>query len=147
MDPFVYMLDREAVSLIVNQVFLSIDSQDYQSMAPCFDREVVFDITSLVGGDAVRVNVTQISNVFDRALKGLDHCHHQISNMTIFVQNDRATTFFYCTETHHKKTMAGSQTRSLTGTYDVHLVKFNGIWKITFFKYNHKFMIGNLDLK
>lgn len=140
MDPFVYMLDREAVGLVINQLFFSLDNKEWITLKECFAKEVVFDISSLVGGEQHRLNADQIAHLWSNSLKEVDALQHQISNMTIFVQNERATSHFYCNEMHHSKSGAKGGTLTLVGTYDIHLVKENSVWKISLFRYHHKFL-------
>lgn len=147
MDPFVYMLDREAVALVVNQLFFSLDNKEWNSLMECFAPEVTYDITSLVGGEAHQLRPEQIAMLWNNSMKDLEHVQHQVTNMTVFVQTDRATSHFYCEETHYRKTASGKNTRELTGSYDIHLSKIKGQWKISLLRYHHKFMTGNLNLK
>ncbi|MFN3343312.1 MAG: nuclear transport factor 2 family protein [Flavobacteriales bacterium] len=147
MDPFVYMLDREAVGLVVNQLFYSLDNREWSSLQECFSPRVEFDITSLIGGEKHHLRPEQIATLWNNSLSEVQHLQHQITNLTVFVQNERATSHFYCSEIHFKQLPSGNNTRSLNGSYDIHLTKESGVWKIHLFRYNHKFISGNAALK
>ena len=64
------------------------------------------------------------------------------------VKGDQATVFCYGIALHHKKTQSGRDTRAFVGSYDLHLGRTaSGAWTIHAFRFNLKFLDGNLELE
>ena len=55
--------------------------------------------------------------------------------------------FCYGVAFHHLPNETGQNTRVFVGSYDFDLVKDQDNWKITKFKYNLKYIDGNLNLE
>jgi hypothetical protein len=55
--------------------------------------------------------------------------------------------FCYGTASHFKKTTSGNYTRSFVGSYNFHFAKTGAGWKIDSFKFNLKYVDGNLNLE
>jgi hypothetical protein len=47
---------------------------------------------------------------------------------------------------HHKKSATKGSTRSFVGSYDLKAVYGNNGWRLKAFKYNLKFVDGNINL-
>ena len=48
------LLAKEEVKQVVNQLFISTDNRDWDTVSRLFAPEVLFDMTSMVGGDPPR---------------------------------------------------------------------------------------------
>ena len=63
------------------------------------------------------------------------------------LQGDRAAAFCYGIAYHYLPNASGRNTRTFVGSYDFELEKDGGAWHIRSFKYNLKFLDGNLNLE
>ena len=53
----------------------------------------------------------------------------------------------YAVATHYKEFAQKGQTREFVGSYDIHLSKSYGDWRIDKIKYNLKYSAGNMSLE
>jgi hypothetical protein len=70
-DQFQTLLEKDAVIDVVNQLFISIDNRDWAKVKACFANEVLFDMTSMTGGEPVTMTAQQIVEGWDGGLKAL----------------------------------------------------------------------------
>lgn len=103
-------------------------------------------MTSLSGGQPSTVNPRQIADQWDAALKPLKAIHHQTGNFLVAIAGDEATVFCYGVAWHYLPNKTERNTRTFVGSYDIHLVK-RGEWKIDRFRFDLKFIDGNLKLE
>ena len=104
-------------------------------------------MTSMGADSAVILSPKEITDMWDDGLKILDAVHHQTGNLIIDINEDRSVAFCYGIASHFKKTSSGNNTRTFIGSYNLHLLKSNDIWKIDSFKFNLKYVDGNLNLE
>ena len=67
-------------------------------------------------------------------------------NYLIEITGDEATVFAYATATHYKESATHGKTREMVGSYNLHVTKNEGGWRIDQFRYNLKYATGNHDL-
>jgi hypothetical protein len=60
---------------------------------------------------------------------------------------DRADAFCYGIASHYLPNASGQYTRFFVGSYDFHLEKDGTAWRIHRFRFNLKYMDGNLELE
>ncbi|HLN57903.1 MAG TPA: hypothetical protein VK416_05040 [Thermoanaerobaculia bacterium] len=63
------------------------------------------------------------------------------------VRGDLATPFCYGIASHYLSHRSGRNTRTFVGSYDFSLVRIEGRWRISAFKFNLKYIDGNKDLE
>ena len=63
------------------------------------------------------------------------------------VNGEEATAFWYGIASHYRKTRSGRNTRQFVGSYDFRLVRHRGEWRISSFRFNLKYLDGNLELE
>ena len=131
----------------MDSLFISTDNRDWRAVKDIFADKVHFDMTSLAGGDPVTLTSQEIVDAWDKGLKALKAVHHQIGNYRIMIENNEAQVFCYGIAFHYLPNKTKRNTRTFVGSYDFHLVKNEGQWKIDRFKFNLKFIEGNLDLE
>jgi SnoaL-like domain len=85
--------------------------------------------------------------MWDQGLKAVKAIHHQAGNYQVTIKGNEADLFCYGIAYHYLPTPTNQNTRVFVGSYDYHLVKGDGGWKIDRFKYNLKFIDGNKDLE
>jgi uncharacterized protein YceK len=139
--------ERNVVIDTVNQLFIATDQKDWTRVAGLFAPKVRFDMTSLTGGQPETLTPQQIVDAWDKGLKPLKAVHHQVGNHLVAVTGREADVFCYGIASHYLPTKSGRNIRTFAGSYDLHLVKKDGVWWIDRFTYNHKYIDGNPDLE
>jgi hypothetical protein len=139
------VVERERIAQVINRLFVATDARDWEEVRACFAGEVAFDMTSVAGGAPARLSPSQITAGWDSGLRFLDSIHHQTGNLAIQCQEKEATASCYGIAYHYRRTASGRNTRVFVGSYDFHLA-LGEQWKIDLFRFNLKFIDGNLDL-
>lgn len=140
------LIEQNAVINTVNRLFINTDERKWQAVSDCFADEVLFDMTSMVGGEPVKLTPQQITDTWDTGLKGLKAIHHQAGNYIVTIKENEADVFCYAIATHYFPNPSGDNTFTFVGSYNFHLVKKNQSWKIDMFKFNLKYTDGNSNL-
>jgi len=143
----IVMTDRELIIDTVNRLFIFTDNREWPKVKALFTPLVYFDMTSLAGGLPTTISSEQIVNGWDKGLKGLKAIHHQAGNYLVDIQGNDASLFCYGAAWHYLPNKTNKNSRIFVGSYDIHLVKQDKEWKIDRFKFNLKFIDGNLDLE
>jgi hypothetical protein len=141
------MTDKELIIDTVNRLFISTDNRDWVEVRALFTPRVLFDMTSLAGGQPAIITSQEIADGWDKGLKGLKAIHHQAGNYLVDVKNDEASVFCYGIAWHYLPNKTNKNTRTFVGSYDIHLVRQDKEWRIDKFKFNLKFIDGNPDLE
>ena len=137
---------REEITEMINKLFVYTDNQNWNGLkAEVFTSEVDFDMSS-VGGIKASLTSAQICEIWQDGFKGIDQINHLAGNYLIDIGDNYATAFAYATATHYKESATKGKTREFTGTYDIGLIDEGSGWRIYRFKYNLKYMTGNIDL-
>ena len=138
--------EREQIVEVLNKLFQFTDNQEWRRLIDeVFSYYVWLDMTSM-GGTAEEVTSTQICNMWEEGFKDLDAVHHQAGTYTINMAGDSAEATGYSIASHYKEKAKNGNTREFVGSYEFHLTKADGIWKIDRMKYNLKYLTGNADL-
>jgi 3-phenylpropionate/cinnamic acid dioxygenase small subunit len=127
----------------VTRLFLATDDRDWGAVQECFADEVVF---SMAGSTPETKTPDAISGMWETTLDPIEALHHQVGNFVVKTQGDAADVFCYGIAYHYKPTRSGRNTRVFVGSYDLHLARVQGEWKIDQFRFNLKFVDGNVDL-
>jgi len=141
------MQEKAAIVGTIDQLFINTDLRDWQKVKGLFAPKVLFDMTSLAGGAPATLTPQQIVDSWDKGLKPLQAIHHQVGNYVVAVSGNEADAFCYGIASHYLPTKSGRNTRTFVGSYDFHLVKTDGVWWISAFKFNVKYIDGNPDLE
>jgi hypothetical protein len=138
---------REQIIEIVHKLFIYTDNQEWKKLQKeVFSELVDFDMSSL-GGEISKKKSVDICNEWKQGFESIDAINHLAGNHLVKISNNSAEVFVYATATHFKESATNGKTRKFVGSYDLNLVKNEEHWKIDKFKYNLKYMNGNLDLK
>jgi len=136
---------RDHIIETANKLFVYTDAQDWAKLKSLvFCDEVMFDMTS-VGGEKRLMPASEICDVWQKGFEGIDAVNHLAGNYLVEINGDAANVFAYATATHYKKSAANGP-REFVGTYDIHMIRKSEGWRIDAFRYNLKYMAGNLDL-
>jgi hypothetical protein len=137
---------REQIVEVINKLFVYTDAQEWAKLQrEVFTEQVQFDMSSL-GGDTMTTTAIHICQIWKEGFSGIDAVNHLAGNYLINVDGNVADAFAYASATHYKQAATQGKTREFVGTYNLHLVKQPTGWRIDQFKYNLKFVNGNLDL-
>jgi hypothetical protein len=144
----VQMSTRETVIEVVNKLFLYTDNADWLRLQKdVFTENVVFDMSSLGGDPPTKKSAREICDLWASGFEGIDSIHHQTGNYSVsFPEEGQAKVFCYATATHYKKAARNGNVRTFVGSYELVLVLTDIGWKIQGFKYNVKYVDGNLRL-
>ena len=138
---------RLDVIAAVNRLFLATDARDWDAVRRVFADRVMFDMTSVAGGEPQTLTPAQIASGWETGLKPIEAIHHQTGNFEVAINGDRADVSCYGIAYHYRKTKSGRNTRTFVGSYDFRLNQSTGTWKIESFRFNLKFIDGNLTLE
>lgn len=131
----------------INELFIATDQRAWDRVLSCFTPLVRFDMTSLSGGAPQTIAADEIVDGWKTGLAPLEQVHHQAGNHRVKINGDRADAFCYGVAWHYRKTISGRNTRTFVGSYDFHLVRDGTEWRIDAFRFNLKFIDGNLSLE
>jgi len=138
--------DQNDVTAAADRLFICTDNRDWQCVKDVFAPEVLFDMTSLAGGQPSKLTPQQIVDGWDKGLKNLTAIHHQGGNYQVTIIGNEADLFCYGIAFHYLPTPSNQNTRTFVGSYNFHLIRTAAGWKIDRFKYNLKYIDGNKDL-
>jgi len=141
------LLAKDQIAACIHDLFIHTDRKTWPGVRACLADAVQFDMTSLAGGEPQRLTPAQITDAWAAGLAPIEQIHHQAGNLQIAVDGERATAFCYGVALHYRKTRSGDNVRRFVGSYDFGLEKTDGRWRITLFRFNLKFMDGNLTLE
>jgi 3-phenylpropionate/cinnamic acid dioxygenase small subunit len=146
-DPLAELLERARVRDVITRLFIATDERDWPGLLDCFTDQVLFDMQSMTGQPPATVSAREIAAGWETGLKPIQAVHHQVGNFRIRISGDNAEASCYGSASHYLRNATGNNTRTFVGTYDFSLAKEGEAWKITRFKFNLKFIDGNLNLE
>jgi hypothetical protein len=139
--------ETEKIQSAITQLFICTDKRDWDRVRTCFASDFILDMTSMVGGEPVKMTPAGIVAAWDKGLKDIDYIHHQIGNFEIKVNYKNATVGCYGIAYHFKNSAKGAvKHRSFVGTYNFSLVLIAQTWKITSMIFKLGFVEGNTSL-
>lgn len=142
------MTQREQIVELLNKLYYYTDYQMWGNLkSEVFASHVHMDMTSLGAPFAQDLTAVQICEQWEEGFKDLDAVHHQAGNYIIEINGNLAKAKAYAIASHYKKNTLLGNTREFVGSYDIGLSYTGGAWKIDSFKFNLKYMRGNLELK
>ena len=127
---------RQDIIETITNLFVGTDKRDWSRVRACFATRVLFDMTSLAGGEPATLTPEQITDGWDTGLKPIQHVHHQAGNFIVRVAAEQAEAFCYGVAYHH----TDGKTRTFVGSYEFHLANAFERWVIDRFKFNLKFI-------
>ena len=131
----------------INDLFVGTDDRDWERVARALSPRVQFDMKSVTGAEPSTVDSGKIIAGWEEGLRPLKAVHHQTGNFRVRVDGDQADAFCYGIALHYLPNASGRNTRTFVGSYDLHLRKDGGDWRIDRFRFNLKHIDGNLELE
>ncbi|WP_207423369.1 nuclear transport factor 2 family protein [Desertivirga brevis] len=136
------------ITELVNRLFILKDYRDWERLKnQVFTEKVWFDMVSAGGEDPGEKSASEICELWDKTFQGVDGVHHQAGHYLIDIQGEEATVFAYVVATHFKETATKGKVRVFTGSYNIGLISTDDGWRVNSFKYNLKFIDGNILLE
>ena len=140
--------EREQIIETVNKLFIYTDNQEWRKLQDeVFTSEIQLDMVSMGAPRSERVSSREICYRWEKAFEELDAVHHQAGNYIVKISGEEAEVFAYSIASHYKESAKKEKTREYVGSYDLHLEKGLGGWRINNFKFNLKYSTGNLVLE
>jgi len=141
-----YFQEKDAIITRMTELFIATDLRDWPRLEACFTDTVHFNMTS-VGGPNAEVTPQDISKGWDEGLRALKAIHHQIGNVRVAIQGEKANASCYGIAYHYLPNPTGNNTRVFVGDYDMELQKIGGNWKVSALTFKCKFIDGNIKLE
>ncbi len=142
-----FLIEKDKILTVVNKLFVYTDTRNWKGIVEeVFANEVLFDMTSLAGGEAARLPATSITAAWDEGLKPLEAVHHQTGNFDVTVYKNDAIVKCYGIAYHYRQHPSGRNTRVFVGSYVLQLVNLPQGWRINEFTFIKKFIDGNIEL-
>ncbi len=141
------LIDKDRIRQVITTLFVRTDQRDWPAVRACFAPRVHFDMTSLAGGQPATMSPEEITRGWDEGLRALAAIHHQMGNLLIELWGAEADAFCYAIATHYLPNRSGRNTRTFVGSYDLHLQRDGGGWRIDAFRFSLKYMEGNQQLE
>jgi hypothetical protein len=138
--------DQTDVIKTINTLFVETDNRNWGAVKAVFADTVLFDMTSMVGGEPSRLSSQNIVDAWDEGLKPLQAIHHQAGNYIVTINGSQAEAFCYGIASHYLPNAMNQNTRTFVGSYNFHLTKQGQSWAIDRFKFNLKYIDGNKEL-
>lgn len=138
---------REQIIEVVNKLFVYTDNQEWTKLQEeVFAAHVELDMASMGAKRTELVSSSEVCYRSEKVFEGLDAIHHQSGNYLVKIDGDKADVYVYCITSHFRESAKKGKTREFVGSYDIHLSKHHGDWRIDKLKYNLKYSTGNKRL-
>ncbi|MNM19545.1 hypothetical protein D3C81_298550 [compost metagenome] len=129
----------------VVELFVAVDSRDWDGVRKCLADQVLLDYSSMNGQPPAVLSANDIIDSWGNVLPGFNSTHHQLGNMLVRANPSEASLFCYGTATHYLEHESGN-VWTVVGSYDFDLKEMNGGWRIVKMKFNFKYQDGNTEL-
>ena len=140
--------DQKQITDLVNRLFMYTDDQNWLGLqAEVFTPNVRFDMSSAGAGPPRTITALELTRTWDQGFEGLDQVHHQAGHYLITVNGDQADVYAYSVATHYRAAATRGNTRTIVGSYDLIAERTTNGWRLSQFKYNLKYMDGNLTME
>lgn len=141
------LVDRRDILDTVVGLFVATDQRDWSGVESCLAEQVTLDMTSLAGGEPFQLAGAQVADQWRTGLEAIDQVHHQVGNFHVDIRGDEADVSCHGVAYHYRRITSPERTRTFVGSYDVHLIRTASDWRIDLFRFNLKFVTGNLELE
>jgi hypothetical protein len=141
------LIQKDPILSPVNKLIVYTDTRNWQGILnEEFTAEVLFDMTSLAGGEPAVLAAAAITAAWDEGLKPLEAVHHQTGNFDVEITGNNAVVTCYGIAYHYRQHPSGNNTRVFVGSYMFNLVQLPLGWRINTFTFIKKFIDGNVEL-
>lgn len=147
MDDLKTLVDKQQIVEALTDLFVATDRRDWAAVRACLADEVLFDMSSLGGPPPARTRGADIARSWETGLAPLAALHHQVGNFRVWPSGDQADAFCYGIALHYRPNPSGRNTRTFVGSYAFGLRRSEGRWRIDRFRFDAKWIEGNLELE
>lgn len=137
---------RSIVQDQVTNLFVYTDQHQWEKLKGVFAETVLLDYSSFTGQAAAELTPDQIIGAWSGFLPGFKSTHHQIGNVLVKINGEKASVFVYGTASHYFPNDVVEDLWLVVGSYDFELVKNGDTWKVSSMTFNFKYQDGNTDL-
>ena len=141
------LVEKDRILDVVNELFVGTDERDWGRVASALAPRVHFDVRSMTGAAPETLEAAAIIAAWQEGLRPLKAVHHQTGNFRVQVAGGEADVFCYATASHYLPNRSGRNSRVFVGSYELHLTRQAGAWRIDRFRFQLKYIDGNLDLE
>ena len=141
------LVEKDRILDVVNELFVGTDERDWGRVASALAPRVHFDVRSMTGAAPETLEAAAIIAAWQEGLRPLKAVHHQTGNFRVHVAGGEADVFCYATASHYLPNRTGRNSRVFVGSYELHLTRQAGAWRIDRFRFHLKYIDGNLDLE
>ena len=140
--------DKVDLTELANKLFMYCDAQLWDKMIEeVFTPTIWFDVSNAGGGQPGLLETKAVCKMWADGFIGLDAVHHQAGHYIISVNNNASDIYAYAVATHYKKSAIKGNTRIFVGSYDLKAKLTDKGWRLTQFKYNLKYIDGNITME
>ena len=142
------IMDKLELQELANKLFMYTDSGQWSLLEKeVFAENVWFDMTSAGGEKPSLLPARDICALWKNGFSGLDAVHHQAGHYLVAVRENEADILAYAIASHYKKAAKKGTTRIFVGSYDLKATRSPHGWRLNQFKYNLKYIDGNITLE
>ena len=138
--------DRLAILELIGNLALLLDARDWDALEQVWADQVVYDRTSLFGGEPETLTPAEVVAGYQAALGGLDALHHLITGHVISIDGDKATCAANMQGTHVLANPSGDDMWTVGGRHDYELERTADGWRIAGLKFTVQWATGNMQI-
>lgn len=137
--------DTQKILFTVCRALNCVDKLDWVGYKECFvEGEVIYDYTSLNGGEPYRGNVDVFIDLVIQTLPGYQATSHQSFNHEVTIQKESAVFKSGIIATHYlPNDSIDSDSWQAVGFYEIDLQKISDVWKINQMKFIKTVVLGD----
>jgi len=137
--------DEQKIIFTVCHALNCVDKLDWVGYKECFVKgEVIYDYTSLNGGEPYRGDVDAFINLVVQTLPGYQATSHQSANHEVSIEGESAVFKSSIIATHYlPNKVTSSDFWQAIGFYEINLQKFADVWKINQLKFIKTMVLGD----
>lgn len=140
------LTDREAAISAVNEIGLSADLREWESVRSQFTDRVFADYSSLTGTAGAEIAADDLVASWKAFLPGFTSTQHVITGHRLNIHGDRAQVTSQFIATHRLAGAAGGELWTLGGRYVHSLVRTPKGWKVSAMTMSWAWQTGNTEL-
>ena len=127
MDPEIQqLLDERAIEDVCVRYATAIDDRDWERLRSCFLPEAV----GIYHADRVLTGYPAIEHALRTAVTPLSRTQHLVTNVTVVLDGDEATSRCYLHAQHVRAGLPGGETFVIAGRYRDRFVRTDDGWRI-----------------
>lgn len=133
---------RWAIQAAIVDFFTAVDQGEWDRAASMMTAPFHADYQSFGGGPPADVKPKDLVAGWAAFLPGFEHTHHQLGNIKILPEGERAKAEAYITATH----TIGDRVWTVVGSYEFALKRIDANWKLSSLRLLFKYQAGDLGL-